>query len=371
MNKVAPLAHHDFVHHAQRWLQLHEQIDSRLFAHNINATLSAIKSNDYHLPVTITTNCNKASWVCSPYTAYVHYAIEEIDRFGSRWLTWPLQIICRGLGVLVRSAQIDRAITINNWLLSTNLYPAVEHCFFADTIAENCQRFPDHAIWFRSLNGKQNDAHLQALKQLGCVLVPSRQVYFFDFSNVVNRVPVSIRRDRRLRTKTPYRRVGNDGITEADYARIAQLYAQLYLEKYSELNPAYTAKLMREWHHHELLHFVGYRDETGELQAIVGLFAIGTTVTAPIVGYNTALPQKDGLYRLLMIEAIESSRAAGYSLNLSAGAANFKRIRGGEAVIEYSAVYIKHLPWFRRAAVHLLASLCRGIGVPIMKIFRL
>ncbi|HXR93366.1 MAG TPA: hypothetical protein VN750_24120, partial [Steroidobacteraceae bacterium] len=78
-----------------------------------------------------------------------------------------------------------------------------------------------------------------------------------------------------------------------------------------------------------------------------------------------------GLYRLLMATVYEQAAVRSSRINLSAGAAQFKRLRGGVGTIEYSAVYTRHLPANRRRAVGLLGMLARRIGEPCMRRFKL
>ncbi len=58
-------------------------------------------------------------------------------------------------------------------------------------------------------------------------------------------------------------------------------------------------------------------------------------------------------------------------VNLSAGASQFKRQRGGRAEIEYSAVLVRHLHFKTRIALAGLRWLAAYAGVPLMKRFRL
>ena len=94
-------------------------------------------------------------------------------------------------------------------------------------------------------------------------------------------------------------------------------------------------------------------------------------MTAPVVGYNTTLPQSLGLYRLLMATVFEEAMRTNLVVNLSAGAAQFKRQRGGRAEIEYSAVLVRHLHFNTRVALAGLRWLTASVGVPLMKRFRL
>src|SRR5258708_4294909 len=70
---------------------------------------------------------------------------------------------------------------------------------------------------------------------------------------------------------------------------------------------------------------------------------------------------------LLMRLVFEFARKNGYRVNLSSGAATFKRLRGGKPVVEYSVIYDRHLPLVRRMAVSALAALVNGVGVPLMQ----
>jgi hypothetical protein len=94
-------------------------------------------------------------------------------------------------------------------------------------------------------------------------------------------------------------------------------------------------------------------------------------ITAPLMGYDTSLPQRLGLYRLLMAAVLKYAMETGRRVNLSAGAAQFKRLRGGVPAIEYSAVLADHLPRERQRAVRALRWLTTRIGVPIMTRFEL
>jgi hypothetical protein len=76
------------------------------------------------------------------------------------------------------------------------------------------------------------------------------------------------------------------------------------------------------------------------------------------------------LYRLLMAAVFELAAASGQRINLSAGAAQFKRLRGGIASIEYSAVYARHLPRYRQCAIRLLSRLATTLGEPLMRHFQ-
>jgi len=311
------------------------------------------------------------TWVCSPYSTYGRYLIEELYRWGHPWLTKPLGLFCRGLRSYLRNARIDDTATVNNWLLSTNLYPPYREEWLRNWLQECLDRWPQHALWFRSLNRRYTREWLEALDNAGFILIPSRQVYLYDSIDLQARKPQNLRWDlAHLRVMHLQRSPATEW-GHSDFERAAALYGQLYLQKYSRLNPAYSAHFLRLWQQAGLLELTGLRDAVGVLQAVVGLFVIGDTITAPIVGYATERPVQEGLYRLLMAAVFEQAAIRGCRINLSAGAAHFKRLRGGIGTIEYSAVYVAHLSRHRRRAIHVLSSVARRIGEPCMRHFEL
>ncbi|HVY22670.1 MAG TPA: GNAT family N-acetyltransferase [Steroidobacteraceae bacterium] len=338
---------------------------------NIATTIDAVGQGTLRVPVTINSSERCNSWICSPYTTYVSYAAEELERFGHPLYTKPLSFLCQMLGNLLLSARIDDTVTVNNWLVSTNCYPEAPIKTVNGWIEESVSRWPSHAIWFRSLNRRYTSEWLSALTAAGCILIPSRQVYLFDCIQANARTPKNLRWDFALLDQWRNRRSDANTWNSADYVQAEKLYGKLYLEKYSKLNPQYTSTLLSAWSNAGLLSLIGYRSANGELIAVIGMLELDGTVTAPIVGYDTSLPQRLGLYRLLMATIFERAAETGQRVNLSAGAAGFKRLRGGIPEIEYSAVYSRHLPAVRRHVLSALSILARRIGEPIMRKYEL
>ncbi len=337
---------------------------------NLSTTVGSIGEGEGRLPVTVNCSEPENAWVCSPYTTYVRYADDELRRIGPRWLSRPLGSLCTAMGGYLMRARIDDAVIVNNWLLSTNLYPSVVPTAATRYLDEAVSRWPDHAIWFRSLNARQTGRWLDAVRRAGCLLVPSRLVYLYDRIDADAVRPANLRRDLRLHRSTTLETAPATHWAAVDFERAAHLYDLLYLRKYSHLNPAYSAAFLRTWHVAGLLRLLGYRAADGTLQVVVGTFGSGDTVTAPIVGYDTHRPQREGLYRLAIGAVYAQAAARGQQINLSAGAGHFKRLRGGVGIIEYSAVYTRHLARPRQRAIAMLAQLAHRIGEPFMRRFQ-
>jgi hypothetical protein len=358
----------------------HGAAPARALVANLQTRMALLEYGGEMLPASVNdgvsgdTGNTGNTWVCSPLTTYWSYAAEELMRYADLFRAGPLQLLCGGYGRLLRWAGIDRAVAVNNWLVSTNLYPALDEAALSALLDQARQRWPAHALWFRSLNEVQHPAWLAALRARGFVLIPTRQVYLFDdIAGCIGRHG-DMRRDMKLLRKTPLIRLdgGPSGdLSAADYERIAALYGLLYLDKYSLLNPQYSARLLQEWHSAGLLRFDGFRGADGCLLAVVGMFNQRGVISAPIVGYDTAQPQSLGLYRLLMACVFDAAMHSGASVNLSAGAAHFKRQRGGRPALEYSAVLATNMPRKTRFALALLSFFTTRLGVAIMKRFKL
>ena len=361
----------DFSGRARAFARIHAGQPAQAFAANLSAKVETLQAGDTTMPVTISDGAPGDAWVCSPRATYADCAAEEAERYLPAWMTRGSRGFSKGIGNWLTDIGIDRVAAINNWLLSTNLYPPLRTVPLATLLEAARGRWPDHAIWFRSLNTMDNADWIAALTANGFQLVVSRQVYLYEDLAALSARHANLKRDLQQLGRTALHRVRDDGITDDDYPRIARLYEMLYMEKYSRFNPHYSAEFMRRWHQAGLLEFHGFRDDSGILQCVVGLFRQGTTFTSPIVGYDTSLPRQLGLYRLLTACAYEATMEKGCRLNFSAGAAEFKRLRGGAPAIEYSAVYTRHLSRKIRNALGALSLATRRVGAPLLSKYKL
>jgi predicted N-acyltransferase len=65
--------------------------------------------------------------------------------------------------------------------------------------------------------------------------------------------------------------------------------------------------------------------------------------------------------------ATQYALAQGLNINMSAGAGQFKQHRGAVPYMEYSAVYVRHLPKAQQWAVHAARLLSQYIAAPMMQ----
>jgi hypothetical protein len=174
-----------------------------------------------------------------------------------------------------------------------------------------------------------------------------------------------VRKDRKRLINSEYhwRLLAQPTLQQAE--RLAELYTMLYIQKYSRQNPQYTAWGFLNWLPKFLNIYV--LEQNGRIDGFAALQTRGYTMTSPLVGYDTRLPQGLGLYRLLVAAMMRHAEQHRLLFHLSSGAAGFKRQRGAVNALEYSAVYVRHLSKRRRWTWYALAKLLNHLVVPALQ----
>lgn len=360
---------------AARFVALLNRAQLPAMVPNLETRLAVCRAGGIDLPVTINRRDQAPTcYLCSPSTAYIGYAREELRHFTRHWfLNRALNaLVSLGQPVLAASG-LDGQVQPNNWLLATNPLPELDREDLVLLTSRLVAEWPELAVIWRSLNDVSDARGLDVFQAAGYELLPARQIYLFDCREgaAQPRVHRDERRDLALLDDGSLELVPHESFSDTDFGRAQLLYQLLYLDKYTWLNPHYTAEFLKAMHQAALLQFHGLRSRSGSLDGVIAFFHSGDVMTAPIVGYDTSQPQALGLYRRLMGVALRRARVKRMLFNMSAGAAGFKRSRGGVAAIEYSAVYARHLGLYQRAAIGSLRAILAGVGVPLLRRFAL
>lgn len=335
---------------------------------NVQTKLDTLVIEGQPVPITLNQEEYGNSYVCSPYTAYISYAEDELQLIHSAGQRSVFKLAIRIADRLLKLAKINQTLSINNWLVSTNLPPN----WSADTIPELTnrliERYPQYSFSIRSLNAHNNLDLMNALKDSGWLLIPARQVYLFDNKQRDWWKRSHTKRDQSLLRNTSLQMVEPEQHQQADFAEIYRCFNQLFIEKHSLFNPQFTAEFLYQLHTTGLMKFYSFRDpETSTIIASIGLFTQQEIITTPIVGYDTERPKELGLYRLLMAVLLKQTYETGQMMNLSSGAGSFKRARGGIATIEYTAFYTKHLAWHRQLIMAGFAKVLNKFGPKVLE----
>lgn len=341
------------------------------FIDNLETSITAVATTLGGLPVTRNDGRRRTCYVCCPTVAYLDYALSELRHFEAH------PVLRLALNALVESSRpvlwmsgVDRHLQLNNWLLATNPIPDLDAKELRTITDRLLADHPRHALVWRSLNAVADAEKLKRFRAAGYELFPARQVYLFDCRASQPAEHRDERRDALLLARGDYALIGPDQLGPDDYGRMAELYGYLYLDKYTFLNPQYSAAFMAAAHRGGLVAFHGLRRD-GRLDGVIGFFDAGRVMTAPIVGYDTALPQSLGLYRRLMAIGMHRARAQNMLFNMSAGAPGFKRNRGGVPTVEYAAVFTGHLPARQRLASAIIRVVLERVGETLLRRFEL
>jgi hypothetical protein len=209
---------------------------------------------------------------------------------------------------------------------------------------------------------------MQDLVEAGYKLAAFRQIYVYDRLEETYLSHEDVERDHKILRKTPYRVVQNHEFGEEHYQRMAELYDMVYCQKHSHHNPAYTPDCIRVCHRGGVMRFLGLRSTDGRLDGVLGLLSIpGTTPVCPILGYDTTLDRRLGLFRMIIALIFKAALAEGWNVNLGGANAKFKRNRGGQPIIEYKANYSRHLSPARRATLGTLSGAANYVLVPLVR----
>ncbi len=345
---------------------------------NIEVELYLLKINDLFLPVSKSdTSQIEQSYVVSPRSMLL-YAREELERHSPPFVGYPLRPFFFCLDYLFQKAQMDKVVMINNWLLSTNLYPKLSLEETREIHQKIRSYFPQYAIMWRTLSSTFQKDIMGSLEECGYHGFVNRQFYFYEQSSSVlskKRGKKSLQRDRNLKEKSSYEVFWDDGSKSFDYKELCCLYKKLYIEKYSSFNPQFTEKIIELWHRTRTMSFL-YIEKDNVIYGIAGYWHLNKMMTVPLFGYETKLA-KNPFYRLLTLALTDHFFPQNFPqksiehYNLSSGVGQFKRHRGAMVDIEYSFVYFKKMSLLNRLCWKILIFIANCIVKPIMVWFKL
>lgn len=319
------------------------------------------------LPVTVDDGGYGRSYVASPHSAYVLYAREEIGIVGMRKGRAAARAALAVLDRLLRAADFNRCVHVDNWLLSTNLHDDWDGVELPEIRGLLAERLPRHLLILRSLDRWSSPALLEAARADGWILVPARQIWVVDDLERDWKPRNNQENDRRALAGSGLAIEEPDVFDAVDAARVAELYRLLYVDRYSVLNPVFTPAFILLSQRIGLVRYRVARAGDGRIMAVAGMMVRGDVMTPPVVGYDTRRPKGEALYRIASWLFCDWAMARRLRLHGSAGAADFKRRRGAHGEIEYMAIHAGHLGASRRATVRALAAMLEAWLVPMMR----
>ncbi len=333
---------------------------------NVKTTVMVIELDGIVLPITINDAEYENSYVCSFYGHYIEYGLNSLHIIKSNALRKGVEWILKGSSKLLRLAHINKVVSVNNWLFSTNLYPTLSHDQIKRIKNFLEERFPNHAILFRSVNTFEKKLCLEGLKNNNFDLIASRQVYHTNPKNEEIWSTRIFKSDLKLLRETQYEVVDADQVPQEEIPKMISLYNALNVEKYSKMNLQIKPSFVKLAMEKKLFRFSALKIN-GEIDGIIGRYSLYGVMTSPFFGYDIAKPQQSGLYRLFSTLLALDAKERGDIFHQSGGASFYKSVRRAEPNMEYFAVYTKHLSLKRRIPWKALKMIINQFGVGFMK----
>ncbi|MEL7269605.1 MAG: hypothetical protein AAGL34_08525 [Bacteroidota bacterium] len=264
---------------------------------------------------------------------------------------------------------MEKTVFVNNFFLATNLYEKDTLLSHPSVTQHLKKHYPNRVIAFRSINESTDSGLLDQLKLQRGLPLACRQLYILDPNNGNFQKKRPVIRDRKLWEKTKGLQWQN--VLQFDKKEIDILltfYGDLYLKKYSELNPDYSSDFLEASMNSKILDFYILREMSSNLPlAVKAVEQTEHVVCTPFIGYDNTKPKNIGLYRLMHLKLTEIATDEGKIFNMSSGASTFKKQRGGEPCFDYHIIFIDHLPeksqWFWKQ----FYSISESIIKPTMK----
>lgn len=345
---------------------------AKAFISNVQSEVYILHIEDLFIPLTVNEKEYHNSYVCSIYS-FLLYAEEELKRHRRNFLRILLFPFLTLLKLWFRWGKINQIVIVNNFFLSTNLYDSLSLHQVRKLCSFLINRFPCHAIVFRSLNHYTEESLIHILREMESDFITSRSVYFFDpklYASLPSKKRWIIQKDKTLQKQDKIQILKHKDFQPCDAVEIKRLYDLLYLEKYSYFNPAFTVHFFEKAIRDQTFTLSGIRYKD-RLVGVIGFFKKRDIMATPIVGYDTNLPENLGLYRLLTACMLEESLSTNTIFHMSAGVGHFKRQRGAFQELEMMAILCKHLPFYRRFLWKALSVLFNKIGAVILKKYKL
>ncbi|CAA6808275.1 MAG: Unknown protein [uncultured Sulfurovum sp.] len=210
----------------------------------LNTNFTYYQINNEFIITTITNKVKPNSYVASPYALLIDYSEDELVKIESKFQRGFLHLFIKTFASFLRYTQIDKAQTLNNYMLSTNFFSQKWESLDIQVLEEKAiEHYAEHALMIRSVNKIQNPKLFENLHQNGWIAIVSRQVYLFDDKEKWARSRNTIN-DKKLLNASRFEFCKMDA-DSSEFVRAEELYNLLYLEKYSQHNIQFTAKYLQ------------------------------------------------------------------------------------------------------------------------------
>lgn len=246
------------------------------------------------------------------------------------------------LSALMRTAKLDQAALVGNYLLPVTLYPA----WNADDIRLMTEKMraahPQRPLMMQHLSTEVCPQLMQHLRNLGWKMMPTRRV---SLSNPQQSHQSSLLAEADIDI------VHHDQLTNHDLHELYALYKQHQAQQTHHLQSDFSLAFFELCLETGFVELTGLRWQ-GRWAGVLGTYTQPGCdwLSAPLMAWNHKLPatvQGDRILQQLLIDEAKQKQ-----FNVHWGA-ELKTDPGNSTVaIEYTAIYDQHLPTSQKTAVH-------------------
>ncbi len=329
---------------------------------NADTEFFLIKSGKYLLPCTINDEEYDNSILCSLYNHYISSGLASFEKKDKTFKARMLCSLLKGFGSLLQSGKINKAVCVNNWLLSPNPALEIDPPALSEIRTYLTERFPDHAIVLRSISQELSPACFQALKENDFLFLPTRQVFVTDGSeNQIFQTRI-FKSDLRFFQASGCRVIESPDISQEEISKLYDLYCDLNIKKYSPFNPRYNIRFIDHMLRNDFFHIKALKLKD-EIEGVAGYYCHHGQMSSCFFGYNPCNRGLNGIYRLLNTILLKEAEKKGMLYSQGSGGSFYKKLRRARPAMEYTAVYDRHLPPYRRLIWQILKQALDRIGI--------
>ena len=316
---------------------------TKRYIKNIDVEVQILDVNWTLIPITFW-NLKNNNCFSSSVLWMFQYLWHETKNINNIFLKIFIYIYTKINIFFIKILRLDLAIFVNNNLLSTNIYPDLKENDFIEIQNFLLKKYPKYTIIFRTLNG-QNKKYLEILKKLWFSKIIFRQIYLsYKEKKELYLNNKYVKQDRKMVMKSRYEHIYKNNYSNNELKEIKECYDNLYLKKYSFLNPQLTFdffKIIQQNNYFFIKILKNKYDQ--KINAAYGCFMINNQITAPVFWYKN-----DNLYRNITLFCVMEWLDKAEIMNCSSWVWQFKMNRWAEKTTEYFLIYYKHLSFFKK-----------------------
>jgi hypothetical protein len=315
---------------------------SKKFISNIDVEVKILEVNWTLIPITFWNSKKDICFTSSIYWMFDYLMLE------SKTIKWSflkifVKIFSFVVLVILRIIKIEKTIFVNNLMLSTNISPQLKENDFEEIKEFLLKNFKNYSIIFRSINEFDYE-YIDFLKKLWFKEVIFRQIFLSYVDKVKDYEKIKeVKSDKRLFEKSNYKHVSKKELNDYEREEIKECYDNLYLKKYSILNPNLNLDFFKNIENVSAFSIEYLINEKNCINWAFAYYKINGQITAPVFWYKN-----ENLYRQITHIYTKNALKIGKTLNWSSWVWEFKMNRGAEKTIEYFFVYFENLWIFKR-----------------------